>query len=368
MNDRDLKPKSVDWRYLLYVAILLFLGLALLASASAPLGYIKFNDSYFYLKRQLLFGVLPGALLLFVALKVKSDYYRLLAWPAYIFGIVLLILAFIPQTSHIVNGAKSWVQIFGFSFQPGEFMKLGMILLLAQMLSDPHRDVRDWQNGLLPVLIFIVAPLVLVLMQPDLGTMLILGIIAFFMLFAARLPWSYLMVLGMIGITVFSVMVLVKPYRMERLNIFMHPELDPQGIGYHVNQAFLAVGSGGFWGLGFGHSRQKYQYLPEVNADSVYAVVAEEMGFIFSAFLIILILLIATRGLKIANNLDDDFAKYVVIGVVAWFFCQSVINIGAMVGVMPLTGVPLPFVSHGGSAMLACLIAVGVVLNLSKNE
>jgi len=163
-------------------------------------------------------------------------------------------------------------------------------------------------------------------------------------------------------------MVAVKPYRMERLNIFMHPELDPQGIGYHVNQAFLAVGSGGFWGLGFGHSRQKYQYLPEVNADSVYAVIAEEMGFIFSTALIFLIFLIATRGLKIAKNCEDEFDKYAVVGVTAWFFCQSIINIGAMIGLMPLTGVPLPFVSHGGSAMLISLVAVGMILNLSKNE
>ncbi len=368
MKSGEYEKKNIDWNYFIYIVVLMFFGLAMLASASAPLGYIKFNDSYFYLKRQLFYGVLPGLVLFFVALKAKSEWYRRFAWPAYGLGLFLLVLAFFPATSLIINGSSSWVQIFGFSFQPGEFMKLGLILLLAGMLSDPHRNIKDWQNGLLPVLIFIAIPLGMVLLQPDLGTMLILGVIAFFMLFAAKLPWSYLIIIGLLGVTFFGVMVALKPYRMERLNIFMHPELDPQGIGYHVNQAFLAVGSGGFWGLGFGHSRQKYQYLPEVNADSVFAVVAEEMGFLISAFLILLIGLIAFRGLKIAKNCEDDFGKYAVIGVTAWFFCQSFINIGAMVGIMPLTGVPLPFVSHGGSAMLISLVAVGTVLNLSKNE
>ncbi len=368
MVDKKYAGKKIDWNYLIYIIILIVFGLAMLASASAPLGYVKFNDSYFYLKRQVLFGILPGALLFLVALKANSEIFRRFAWTGYFACVILLVLAFIPGLSLTIHGSSSWVQIFGFSFQPGEFMKLGLIFLLAAMLSDPRRNLKDWQYGLLPVLVFVAVPLGLVLLQPDLGTMFIMGAITFFMLFSAKLPWSYLFILGVLGLTVFVVMIMAKPYRMERLNIFMHPELDPQGVGYHVNQAFLAVGSGGFWGLGYGHSRQKYQYLPEVDADSVYAVIAEEMGFVVAAGLVFLILLIAWRGLKIAKNCTDDFDRYVVVGVTAWFFCQSTINIGAMVGVMPLTGVPLPFVSHGGSAMLASLIAVGVVLNLSKNE
>jgi|GEM_PF-6941187 len=204
MKNGEFDKKSVDWNYFIYVTILMLFGLAMLASASAPLGYIKFNDSYFYLKRQLFYGILPGLLLFFIALKVKSEWYRRFAWPAYGFGLFLLVLAFLPSTSLVINGASSWVQIFGFSFQPGEFMKLGLIMLLADMLSDPHRNIKDWQNGLLPVLIFIAIPLGMVLLQPDLGTMLILGVIAFFMLFVAKLPWSYLIIMGLLGITVFG--------------------------------------------------------------------------------------------------------------------------------------------------------------------
>jgi len=367
MVSRD-AVKKIDWNYFIYTIILISFGLAMLASASAPMGYVKFNDSYFYLKRQFFYGILPGALLFFIALKANSEIFRRFAWIGYFACMGLLVAAFIPGLSLVINGSHSWIQIFGSSFQPGEFMKLGLIFLLAAMLSDPRRNLKDWQYGLLPVLVFVALPLGLVLLQPDLGTMLILGAISFFMLFYAKVPWSYLIILGLLGLVVFIAMVAMKPYRMERLDMFMHPELDPQGVGYQVNQAFLAVGSGGFWGLGYGHSRQKYQYLPEVNADSIFAVIAEEMGFIISIGLIFLIFLIAMRGLKIAKNCTDDFDRYIVVGVTAWFFCQSVINIGAMVGVMPLTGVPLPFVSHGGSATLISLAAVGVVLNLSKND
>lgn len=368
MLRNEYSQKKIDWKYLFYIGILILFGLAMLASASAPLGYVRFNDYFFYLKRQLLFGVLPGGILLFLAIKIKTEMFRKFSWFFYFFCLILLGLAFVPNLSLMIHGSRSWVEIFGINFQPGEFMKLGIIFLLAAMLSDPHRDLADWQNGLLPVLVFIGLPIGFILLQPDLGTMLIMGLISFSMLFVAKVPRSYLVVLGLIGTLVFSGMILMKPYRIERLTIFMHPELDSQGVGYHVNQAFLAVGSGGFWGLGYGYSRQKYQYLPEVNADSIYAVIAEEMGFLISAGLLFLILLIAFRGFKIAKDIDDDFGRYIVVGVTTWFFCQSIINIGAMVGLLPLTGVPLPFVSHGGSAMLISLIAVGVVLNLSKNE
>ena len=187
------------------------------------------------------------------------------------------------------------------------------------------------------------------------------------MLFIARVPKMYLFVLGTLGAVVLVAMIFAAPYRMQRLTVFLHPELDPQGVGYHINQAFLAVGSGGFWGLGLGNSLQKYQYLPEVSADSVYAVMAEELGFLFSAGLIILILAVVWRGLKIAKNTEDDFGKLLVVGIITWLAWQSFLNIGAMVGIMPLTGVPLPFVSHGGSALMTTLAAAGIVANVSKN-
>ena len=186
------------------------------------------------------------------------------------------------------------------------------------------------------------------------------------MLYLAEVPKKYLAVMGLVGLLVMGGMVMAAPYRLQRLTTFLHPELDPQGQGYHINQAFLAIGSGGVWGLGLGHSRQKFQYLPEVSADSIFAVIAEETGFIFSIAFLVLILLIGWRGLKIAKQAPDEFGTLLTAGVVVWFVWQSFLNIGAMVGILPLTGVPLPFVSHGGSAMLVALTAVGMVASVSK--
>jgi len=176
------------------------------------------------------------------------------------------------------------------------------------------------------------------------------------------------MILGLAGIIAFGALMLAAPYRVARLTTFLHPELDPQGVGYHINQSFLAIGSGGIWGLGIGHSRQKFQYLPEVNADSIFAVVAEEVGFIFSSLLIILILLIGWRGLRVAKAAPDEFSRLMVAGIMAWYLWQSFLNIGAMAGVLPLTGVPLPLVSHGGSAMMTMLLAMGIVVGVSRES
>jgi cell division protein FtsW len=181
-----------------------------------------------------------------------------------------------------------------------------------------------------------------------------------------KISKSFLVIIIFLGVVVFSMLAIMKPYRMNRLTIFLHPELDPQGIGYHVNQAYLAVGSGGLFGLGLGHSRQKHQYLPEVHGDSIYAIIAEEMGFIISLALIILILLIAWRCLKIAKNSSCQFNYLLVSGIAVWFFWQSFINIGAMIGILPLTGVTLPFISHGGSSMMVCLASAGIVAGISK--
>lgn len=353
---------------LIYLIILVLFGLAALMSASAPLGYAKFNDSYFYVKRQILNGLLPGLILFLAAAKIP---YRLLArfgWFIYAGSIMLLLLVFIPGVGLVINHSHSWVH-FGslLSFQPAEFAKLAVIIMLAKLITDKQHDWSDWQGSLLPVLAVIAPALVLILLQPDIGTLSILVITIFVILYVARIPARYLVFLGLAGIVCFVGLVIAAPYRTERLTTFLHPELDPGGKGYQVNQAFLAVGSGGVWGLGWGQSRQKFQYLPEVNADSIFAVVAEENGFIISVGLVVLIVLLSVRGLKIAKLAPDEFGYLLVAGIMVWFIWQSFLNIGAMVGALPLTGVPLPFVSHGGSALMAMLAAMGVVVNVSKH-
>lgn len=356
-----------DRVFLSLLAILLIVGLAALVSASAPLGYSKFNDTYYFVKRQVLYGLLPGLAVFLILARIDYRRWSKLAWPFYIFSLLLLIAVFIPELGlSYGKNVSSWLGLGPLSFQPSELAKIALAIVLAKFLSEPRRDLFDWRQGVLPALAAAAPALVLILLQPDIGTLAIFAGMVFGLLYLAGTPKIHLLVIGALGVAAFAAMILFAPYRLQRLTIFMHPELDPQGIGYHVNQAFLAVGSGGWWGMGYGHSRQKYLYLPEVQADSVFAVFAEEMGFVISAGLIFLILLLAWRGLKIAKSAPDQFGALLAGGIVIWFFWQSLVNLGAMVGILPLTGVPLPLVSHGGTAMVVMLAAFGIIANISR--
>lgn len=363
----NIGARRVDYTFVLYVLGLALFGLVILTSASGPAAYEKFGDTYFFVKRQFLFGFLPGLTLFLLFSKWNYGHWQKFSWIIYGASLVALVLVFVPGIGAVLNGSRSWLAIGSHTFQPAEFAKLGLIVATAQLLSSSRYDLNDWRHGLIPVLAILLPPLILVLLEPDIGTLSILVVILFCMLFVAKVPVKYLAVLGAMGVAVFVSLIFAAPYRLERLSIFLHPELDPQGVGYHINQAFLAIGSGGFWGLGLGHSRQKFQYLPEVSADSIYAIMAEELGFIFAAGLVIFIVLIAWRGIRIAKQASDNFGKFLATGIISWIVWQSFLNIGAMVGVLPLTGVPLPFISHGGSALLMVLAGAGMVVNISKN-
>lgn len=359
--------KKTDRLLLVYILILLFFGLVALISASAPYAYSKFGDTYYLVKRQLLFGLLPGLILLLIFARINFRVWEKVSWPFYIFCLALLVLVFIPGVGENYNkGANSWLD-FGFiHFQPAELAKLAIIMMAAKLLSDPQRNLSDWKNGLLPIIAILAAALILILLQPDIGTLAIGVVVVYAMLYLAKIPKIWLAVLGAIGVAAFILLIVIAPYRMQRLSIFMHPELDPRGVGYHVNQAFLAVGSGGVWGLGYGHSRQKFQYLPEVHADSIFAIIAEEMGFFISVGLVVLLTLIGLRGLRVARDAPDLYSSLLVSGIVIWFFWQSFVNIGAMVGLLPITGVTLPLISHGGTSLMIMLASFGVVLSVSR--
>ncbi len=358
---------GTDYHLIAYFAIWLVFGLIMLTSASSAIGHQNFGDNYFFIKRQILLGFLPGLALFFFF--AKFDYTRLRKFGLwiYVLSLILLILVFIPGIgANYGTHSHSWLSVFGYSFQPAEFAKLGLILLVAHLIAARGRDFPDFLSGFLPTLVLGLIPIGLVVLQPDIGTVSILFAILFGLLYVGRAKLLHMFILLALCVVALGLMILVAPYRADRLTIFMHPELDPQGIGYHINQAYLAVGSGGIFGRGLGNSLQKYQYLPEVSADSIYAIIAEEMGLIFAIGLIILLLLIARRGLKIAKSAPDDFGRLLVSGIIIWLITQSFLNIGAMVGALPLTGVPLPFVSHGGTALMVAMASVGIIVNVSK--
>lgn len=358
-----------DLFFLCLVLGIVVFGLVILSSAAGPLGYSRFGDTFYFVKHQLLFGILPGVIALFVMMKIPYRFWKRTAVPLLLISIILLVLVFIPGIRAEFGSSYSWVKIGSFSFQPSEFVKLTFLFYLAAWLeARGERGVRDFKTGLVPFLFVLGIITGLLVLEPDTGSMAIIAIESMVVFFVAGSSIFHLALLGAGAAAMLTLLIKISPYRAARLMTFLHPELDPQGIGYHVNQALLAIGSGGFFGLGFGHSRQKFQYLPEVQGDSIFAIVGEEMGFIFAAGLVVFFVALARRGLKISEDAPDNFGKFVSIGILSWIIFQAFFNISSMVGLLPVTGVPLPFISYGGSAMITAMAAMGVLLNISTHK
>lgn len=369
LKDLIRKPgdKKADVQLVGIIIFLVVFGLIMLSSASAALSWQRFGDSYWHLKHQILFGLLPG--LLFFIILSKVDYYKLksLATPMLVISIVLLTLVYIPGIGAGFGTAKSWINFFGYSLQPSEIVKLTFLIYLVAWMSEKgEKKIRDFNEGFLPFVFVLLIVMALIGLQPDFGTMSIIVLTSLAVYFVAGGSLYYLA--GSAGVGFFGLWLLIKvsPYRAARLTTFLHPELDPQGIGYHINQALLAVGSGGFWGRGFGHSRQKFAYLPEVAGDSIFAIVAEELGFVISALLVLAFVLLIIRVFRIASECREPFGKMLSIGIVSWFAIQAFANIGAIIGILPLTGIPLPFISYGGTSLMVSLAAAGILVNISK--
>lgn len=347
---------------------LLLFGLLILTSASAVVGLSLFGDQYFFIKRQMLFGVLPGLVAAYVFYKTPVVWWQKNAGVIMGLSLALLIMVLIPGIGATYEkNARSWINLFGFSFQPAEFVKLGLILFFSGYLLNRKDKINDWQNGFLPALTVGLLPVGLLLLQPDVGTASIMFALTLGLLFFAGAKVKHLSALLLVGVTAFGIIIAMAPYRLHRVTTFLHPELDPQGVGYQINQAYLAIGSGGIFGLGLGHSRQKFQYLPEVHADSIFAVMAEETGFVFTVIFLLILYFFIRRLFSIAAQCSNDYERLVLAGIATWLALQSLLNIGAIIGLLPLTGVPLPFVSHGGSLLLTTLAGVGIALQISSN-
>lgn len=339
----------------------------ILTSASSAVGYERFGDSYYFLKHQFFSGVIPGLIIMLILMRIPYEKYRKYAFPMLLISIGLLALVFIPGVGRDYGTfANSWVAIAGFSFQPAEIVKLTFLLYLAAWMEKRSEQLKDFNAGLVPFLAILGVIALLMLLQPDIGTLSVIAAMAFIVYFVAGGPVVFIGGLGVMASVAFWVMVKSSEYRYDRWMTFLHPELDPQGVGYQINQALLAIGSGGIFGRGYGHSLQKFQYLPEVAGDSIFAVMSEELGFVFTTAFLVVLLMLILRGLKIAEHAKDDFGKYLVVGIVGWIGFQAFVNIGSMVGMMPITGVPLPFMSFGGTSLAVSLAAIGVVLSVSR--
>lgn len=362
-----LSSGTPDYLFIVCFFLILGFGIFALSSASSVVSFDKFQSPYFYLTHQLLFGFLPGLACFYIASRIDYHVWERLAFLFLLISLGLLLLVFIPGLGLESGGAKRWVQVGPLVFQPSEVVKLTFLLYLAAWLNKKkQKSERDFSYSFLPFLILVGTIGLLVILQPDMGTMGVIALISSGMYFLAGAPYRYLAGMAGCAIAFFFLLVKAAPYRMERFTIFLNPESDPLGSGYHINQALLAIGSGGFFGRGFGLSRQKYNYLPEVVGDSIFAIVAEELGFLIVVALIAAFVFFTIRALKIARHSPDRFGFLVGVGIASWFFFQSFINIAAMLSLVPLTGIPLPFISYGGSALIVGMTAVGILVNISR--
>jgi len=360
--------KKSDYVLSLAIFALVIFGLIMVSSASVIKSYEATDgaSNYYYLIRQF---INVGIGIIFWLIFQAIDYRKWKKYAIWFFLISLFLtfLVFIPGIGQKIGGATRWIGFGSYAFQPSELLKLSFIIFLASYFDNIQENIENFFKGLLPFL-FILGVIVFILMnQPDMGTAMIFVLISLGMFFIAGANlWQFLSLLPIGGI-IFWVLIKSSPYRMARFMTFLNPSADSLGKSYHVNQSLIAIGSGGWWGQGFGNSHQKYNFLPEPMTDSVFAVAAEELGFLRSFLIIAAFALIAWRGFLIAKNAADNFGKYLASGIVLWIVFQAFINLAAMLGIIPLTGVPLPFVSYGGSSLIILLSASGILLNISKS-
>lgn len=352
------QKKHIDISLLLTVTGLVLFGLMMVYDASAIAGLRDFKDSLYYIRLQLIWVALGVLSLIFFS---RFDYkkFKYFSVPLLLSSIVLLLAVFIPGLGVFGGGAHRWLKFGAITIQPAEIIKLTGVIYLAVLFE---KKVK-----LIPFLVLVISvTLITAVLQKDLGsTMVFVATSVVIFLAAGGSIWHFLISVP-VGVLGFVFLVLGSSYRSKRILAMLDPFSDPQGFTYHLAQVLIALGSGGLFGLGLGHSRQKFAYIPEVSTDSIFGIIGEELGFMGGMIVIILFALLLIRGFKIAQNCEDNFGKILALGLTSWLGIQAIINLSAMTALLPLTGVPLPFISYGGSALVANLTAVGILLNISK--
>jgi cell division protein FtsW len=355
-----------DYFLIALILVLTISGLIILASASSVLGTQKFGDSYYYLKHQVINGLIIGLAAFFVASKVNYQVYKKLAIPLLLVSIAFLALVF-TKFGVTAGGASRWVKIGPIGFQPSEILKLTFIIYLAAWLSNPKMSrTSDFLTGPLPFLIISGFVAAMLLLQPATSTIAIILASALVVYFLSGAQWKHIAAMAMLGIVAFGLVIYVTPYRLDRVKGFLNKSSDIEGSNFQLKQALMAIGSGRTWGVGYGNSVSKASYLPAPLDDSIFAIAAEELGFVGAGVLIVLFATLTFRIFWIAKNIRDKFGQMILIGFGTVIGLQSFVNIASISGMIPLTGVPLPFISYGGTALAVFLAMGGIVVNVSK--
>lgn len=354
-----------DYTLALLVYILILIGLVAVFSASVVMSYQATGNPNFYFTRQLLSVGIGTLIFLFVS-RIHYDFWRKIAPFLFVINLFLLVLVFLPGIGFGSGGAHRWIKVGNIIFQPTEALKISLIIFLAYFFDRVGKNIKTFTKGFFPFLIILGVLGGLIMKQPDMGTFFVAALISVAMFFVAGanlLHMGSLFALGSVGIWL---LIKSAPYRMSRFMVFLDPGADAGGAGYQINQALLSIGTGGLLGLGFGQSRQKYQYLPEAATDSIFAIMSEELGFIRISIIIVIFAMLIYRGYRLSRVAPDNFSRFVAVGVTSWIAGQTFVNISAMLSLVPLTGVPLPFISYGGSSVIFLLLAFGIMINISK--
>ncbi|WP_438350599.1 putative lipid II flippase FtsW [Paenibacillus sp. FA6] len=351
---------------LLFLTILLVgFGLVMIFSASSPMGMIKHNSPWHYVMKQGVFALI-GLFVMFIFMGIPFSWWKKTAPTLLLCSILALVLVLIGGTN--INGARRWFVLGGVNLQPAEFTKLSIIVYLSALVSRKGDHIRNFQRGLLPIMMMIGIILLLVMKQPDFGTVLILFFIAVTILFIGGVDLRHFLILSLVMIPIFVYLALSKSYRLQRISSFLNPLDSPEDSGYQLIQSLYALGHGGLTGTGIGQSVQKLFYLPEAHTDFIFAVIGEEFGFVGTLLLMIVFFLFIWRGFIAAIRSSDPFGVMLGMGIVMMIFIQFLLNIGAVTGSLPITGVPLPFISYGGSSLILCLASTGILLSISRDN
>lgn len=358
-------PKKVDKILLISVIVISLFGLLMIYSSSSIWAEYKFNDSFHYVKYQSIFFVI-GLIIMYIVSKINYKFYYNNSNLIIISCLILLILVLIPGIGSIRNGSRSWFGIGSLGIQPSEAAKLGLIIFTSKYLENSEKYLKNYIKGIFPILGITILFFGLIMLQPDLGTGVILVMSIISLLFIAGVSMKFFIIGGLIGIIGVVILIIIAPYRMDRITSFIDPWSDALGTGFQIIQSLYAIGPAGILGTGFGNSIQKHFYLPEPQTDFIFSIIAEEFGVMGAIIAVGLFSIILWRSIKISLNTKDLFSKYLTFGIIFQMIFQTLMNLMVVVGIIPVTGVTLPFLSYGGSSLLISMASVGILLNISR--
>lgn len=358
---------KIDKKLLILTLIIITFGLLMIYSSSNIWAEYKFDDPYKYIKSQLIFFI-AGLFIIKIITKIDIDFLEKNSNKFLIFTMILLILVLIPGIGKVRNGSRSWFGIGPLGIQPSEFSKIALIIYTAKYLSHNDKDVKNIKKGILPLFIVICLFFLLIMLEPDFGTAMVIILTLVVMIFVSGPNISFFIKIGIIGLIGIVALIAVAPYRMARIVSYLNPWSDPLGSGFQIIQSLYAIAPSGLLGLGFNNSIQKNFYLPEPQTDFIFSIISEEFGIVGCIFVITLLFLIFERAIKISLRQEDLFKKYLSFGLSFGLILQALLNLSVVCGLIPTTGVTLPFISYGGSSLLVSMISIGIILNISKRE